>query len=98
MKKLNQNQISTVCDRLAENIPSLLEYFEIEGIEYPNRYSFPCPIHGGDSQRVAVCLRMAIQLRETGDVGQINANKITKAIYLGLLEVYCLTKRVEICR
>ena len=49
MKKLTQNQILTVCDKLSENIPSLLEYFEIENIEYPNRHSFPCPIHGGDS-------------------------------------------------
>ncbi len=49
MKKLTQDQILTVCDKLSEDIPSLLEYFEIEGIEYPNRHSFPCPVHGGDS-------------------------------------------------
>ena len=49
MKRLTQNQILTVCEKLSEDIPSLLEYFEIESIEYPNRHSFPCPIHGGDS-------------------------------------------------
>jgi len=49
MKKLTQNQILTVCDKLAEYIPEILEHFDIEGLEYPNRYSFPCPIHGGDS-------------------------------------------------
>ena len=49
MKRLTQNQILTICDKLSEHIPSLLEYFEIESIEYPNRHSFPCPIHGGDS-------------------------------------------------
>ena len=49
MKKLTQNQILTVCDKLAEHIPEILEHFDIEGLEYPNRYSFPCPIHGGDS-------------------------------------------------
>ena len=49
MKKLTQNQILTLCDKLAENIPALLEHFEIDSIEYPNRYSFPCPVHGGDS-------------------------------------------------
>tara|TARA_B100001113_G_C21074154_1_gene606856 strand:+ start:124 stop:1104 length:981 start_codon:yes stop_codon:yes gene_type:complete len=31
-------------------IPNLLEALEIEDvIEYPNRFSFPCPIHGGDN-------------------------------------------------
>jgi len=49
MKKLNQNQISTLCDSLAPAIPRILDYFDIEALEYPNRYSFPCPIHGGDS-------------------------------------------------
>lgn len=49
MKKLTQVQILTMCDKLAENIPLLLDSLEIEGVEYPNRHSFPCPVHGGDS-------------------------------------------------
>tara|TARA_R110000824_G_scaffold218372_1_gene404949 strand:- start:583 stop:1578 length:996 start_codon:yes stop_codon:yes gene_type:complete len=30
-------------------LPELLTYFEIDFVEYPNRYAFPCPIHGGDN-------------------------------------------------
>ena len=27
----------------------MLEYFDIEYVEYPNRLAFPCPVHGGDN-------------------------------------------------
>ena len=49
MKTLNQNQISTVCSKLVDVLPMLIQHFDIEPLEYPNRYSFPCPVHGGDS-------------------------------------------------
>lgn len=49
MKTLTQNQISAACDALADCIPEVLDKLGIEYVEYPNRYSFPCPIHGGDN-------------------------------------------------
>ena len=49
MAKLNQTQIYKACDKAAEDIPLLLESLGIEYIEYPNRYAFACPIHGGDN-------------------------------------------------
>jgi len=49
MQKLTQNQILIVCDNLVRVLPSVLNYFDIDALEYPNRYSFPCPVHGGDS-------------------------------------------------
>ncbi|SVA26288.1 uncharacterized protein METZ01_LOCUS79142 [marine metagenome] len=30
-------------------LPSLMAYFNIDYMEYPNRYAFPCPVHGGDN-------------------------------------------------
>lgn len=30
-------------------IHSILDYFGIDYVEYPNRIAFPCPIHGGDN-------------------------------------------------
>lgn len=49
MKSLTQTQISTICKKLSSRIPSILDYFKIHYLEYPNRYSFCCPIHGGDN-------------------------------------------------
>lgn len=49
MKILSQNQISKICENLFEDLPKLLTTFGIEYIEYPNRYSFACPVHGGDN-------------------------------------------------
>ena len=50
MKTLTQTQLLNICDRLLQNIPRLLDHLKIEDvIEYPNRFSFPCPIHGGDN-------------------------------------------------
>lgn len=49
MKTLTQNQITSICNRLFDRLPTLLKTFQIEYIEYPNRYSFSCPIHGGDN-------------------------------------------------
>lgn len=50
MKSLTQLQISTICEKLATNISGILNYFNIEYLQYPNRYSFCCPIHGGDNK------------------------------------------------
>lgn len=50
MKSLTQTQISTICKKLSLRIPSILGYFKINYAEYPNRYSFCCPIHGGDNR------------------------------------------------
>lgn len=49
MKTLTQNQISAACDALKDHIPEVLDRLDIEYVEYPNRFSFPCPIHGGDN-------------------------------------------------
>lgn len=49
MKTLTQNQISAACDALENRIPDVLERLGIEYLEYGNRYSFPCPVHGGDN-------------------------------------------------
>lgn len=46
---LTQDKISSVCDSLIENVHTVLDYFEIEFVEFPNRVSFACPIHGGDN-------------------------------------------------
>ena len=48
-KTLTQKQIYSIGDRVSHKIPELLDYFKIEYMEYPNRYSFACPIHGGDN-------------------------------------------------
>tara|TARA_Y100000361_G_scaffold46531_1_gene40287 strand:- start:34820 stop:35809 length:990 start_codon:yes stop_codon:yes gene_type:complete len=32
-----------------EVLPELLEYFDVEYVEYPNRLAFACPVHGGDN-------------------------------------------------
>ena len=49
MKILTQNQISAACDALRDFIPEVLERLDIEYVEYSNRFSFSCPIHGGDN-------------------------------------------------
>ena len=38
-----------MCTRLFERLPSLLKFLQVEYMEFPNRYSFPCPVHGGDN-------------------------------------------------
>ena len=47
--KLDYSQIYQLSNQLFEKLPALLDYFHIEYIEYPNRYAFACPIHGGDN-------------------------------------------------
>lgn len=49
MEKLTQKQIYNICVKLVDNIPKVLDTFKIDYIEYPNRFSFPCPVHGGDN-------------------------------------------------
>jgi len=46
---LTQEKISSICDSLTENIEEVLNHFEIEFVEFPNRIAFACPIHGGDN-------------------------------------------------
>jgi len=48
-KKLTQQQISDICLNLLDRLPELLQALEIDYIEYPNRYAFPCPVHNGDN-------------------------------------------------
>ena len=49
MKRLTKNQIYQICERLFDRLPELLRSLGIEYLEYPNRYSFACPVHGGDN-------------------------------------------------
>jgi len=49
MKTLTKNQIFQICENLVERLPELLTSLEIEYVEHPNRYSFACPVHGGDN-------------------------------------------------
>ena len=49
MKTLTKNQIFQICEHLFDRLPHLLTALEIEYVEYPNRYSFACPVHGGDN-------------------------------------------------
>ena len=49
MKTLTKNQIYQICEKLVERLPDLLRSLDIEYVEYPNRYSFACPVHGGDN-------------------------------------------------
>jgi len=46
---LTQSKIYSICTALISELPDLLTKLEIDYIEYPNRYSFSCPIHGGDN-------------------------------------------------
>jgi 5S rRNA maturation endonuclease (ribonuclease M5) len=45
----SNQQILKISNQLFSKLPELLKYFEIDFIEYPNRYAFACPIHGGDN-------------------------------------------------
>lgn len=49
MKRLTKNQMVQISDKLFDRLPDLLRLFNIDYVEYPNRYAFPCPIHGGDN-------------------------------------------------
>ena len=49
MKILSKNQIHQICEKLFERLPELLRCLDIEYVEYPNRFAFPCPVHGGDN-------------------------------------------------
>jgi 5S rRNA maturation endonuclease (ribonuclease M5) len=47
--------ISSLCDEALSQVYSLLDYFDIEYVEYPNRIAFACPVHGGDNPE-ACCI------------------------------------------
>mgnify|MGYP003624546532 FL=1 len=49
MKTLTKNQIFQICENLFERLPDLFRSLDIEYVEYPNRFSFACPVHGGDN-------------------------------------------------
>jgi len=49
MRILTKNQISAICNEMFPKLSSLMAYFDIEYVEYPNRLAFPCPVHGGDN-------------------------------------------------
>lgn len=53
--RLDQKTISSICNELFDVLPRLLEYFDIDFVEFPNRYAFPCPVHGGDNSE-ACCV------------------------------------------
>lgn len=46
---MKQSQIYNISSKLFDGLPRLLDAFHIEYVEYPNRYSFACPVHGGDN-------------------------------------------------
>ena len=48
-KTLSQPELARVCELLSERVDQLLDKLGVEYVEYPNRFSFPCPVHGGDS-------------------------------------------------
>lgn len=50
----NQVDQSNFNEYVFSKIDELLEYFQIEYNKYHNRYSFPCPIHGGDRNEACV--------------------------------------------
>ena len=49
MKTLTQSELCDVSNKMALCIPKLLDLFKIEYEEHPDRFSFPCPVHGGDN-------------------------------------------------
>lgn len=49
MNKLTSNQISSINEELFNILPNLLNHFNIDYVEYPNRFAFPCPVHSGDN-------------------------------------------------
>lgn len=49
MTTLEQNQILAICNEMFHRLPSILAYFDIDYVEFPNRYAFACPVHGGDN-------------------------------------------------
>ena len=48
-QEINNQQILKLSNQLFTKLPQLLKYFSIDYIEYPNRFAFACPIHGGDN-------------------------------------------------
>ena len=48
-QEINNQQILKLSNQLFTKLSQLLKYFNIDYIEYPNRFAFACPIHGGDN-------------------------------------------------
>ena len=46
---MTTEKISYLCDQAFNKIDAILDYFNINYIEYHNRLVFPCPIHNGDN-------------------------------------------------
>jgi DNA primase len=55
MESLTKNQILAISNEIYKKLPTLLAYFDIDYVQYPNRYAFPCPVHGGDNSE-ACCI------------------------------------------
>jgi 5S rRNA maturation endonuclease (ribonuclease M5) len=49
-KRLTKEKIASLCESSLLQIHKLLNHFEIEYVEYPNRLAFACPVHGGDNE------------------------------------------------
>ena len=47
--RLSQDQLSQISTKLFERVTDILDFFEIEYEELPNRITFACPVHGGDN-------------------------------------------------
>jgi len=72
LKLLESKQISKMSRQLLEKLPALLGSLGIEYVEYPNRYAFPCPVHGGDNPE-------ACTIFTDGDTSKGNWNCWTQA-------------------
>lgn len=48
-RRLTKEKLASICDGAFLQIHKLLDYFDIEYVEYPNRIAFACPVHGGDN-------------------------------------------------
>jgi 5S rRNA maturation endonuclease (ribonuclease M5) len=55
MATLSREQILKMSNAAAEDIGRLLDHFQVDFIEHPNRFAFACPIHGGDNTE-ACCI------------------------------------------
>jgi len=48
-EKISREKIFSISNELLDKLPALLESLKIEYVEFENRISFPCPVHGGDN-------------------------------------------------
>lgn len=48
-EKVSREKIYSICSELSDKVPALMQALNIDFMEFPNRVTFPCPIHGGDN-------------------------------------------------